>query len=161
MLAAEVLSHGNADQVDSLIRACVIRRMQIEELLASSMARAQKLEHDRLKAIKSVLSTYSATLASLNTPLQLSSERTALLQEAFIPASDLNSIIERYKTGPFRPRANVWVDFYHERTDVRFGIDLRHWRDTHDKKEQLPDIVEALLATLKEGYPKLSNADGE
>ena len=134
--------------------------MMLEQRVSSSLNRAQKLELDRLKALKSVISTFNNTLASLNTPLQLSSERSALLQETYQPMSDLNSIIERYRTGPFRPRPNVWVDFYHEQTDVRFGLDLKHWRDTHDKMEELPDVIRELLSALKDGYEKLANDEG-
>lgn len=135
-------------------------RMQHEELLSTSLVRAQKLEAERLKAIKSVFTTYNATLASLNTPLQLSSERSALLQESFVPFSDLNSIIERYRTGPFRPKPAVWIDFYHEQTDIRFGIDLKHWRDTHEKEETIPDIVSIILQAIQQGYEKLPSTEG-
>ena len=135
--------------------------MQLEELTASSLARLQKLETDRMKAIKSVITTYNATVASLNTPLQLSSERSALLGEAFLPGHDINSIIERYRTGPFRPRPAVWTDFYHEETDVRFGVDLRHWRDTHDAKEQMPDVFAVMLGALDESYKRAGRDDGE
>lgn len=134
--------------------------MQLEELTASSLARLQKLETDRMKAIKSVITTYNATVASLNTPLQLSSERSALLGEAFLPGHDINSIIERYRTGPFRPRPAVWTDFYHEETDVRFGVDLRHWRDTHDTKEQTPDVYAVLLSALDESYKRAASDEG-
>lgn len=142
-------------------------RLQLEELYSSTLARAQKLETDRLKAVKSVVTTYNASLASLNTPLQLSSERSALLSEAFQPLSDVNSIIEQYKTGPFRPKPTVWTDFYHESTDVRFGIDLRHWADMENEKadikdrKQIPDVFQELLAALKDGYPALKTADGK
>ena len=134
--------------------------MQLEELFAASLGRAQKLETDRLKAVKSVITTYNATIAGLNTPLQLSSERSALLGEAYLPSHDLNSVIERYRSGPFRPKPNVWTDFYHEETDVRYGIDLRHWRDTHDKAVKMPDLVEQLLTALHEGYPKRTDDEG-
>lgn len=136
-------------------------RLRLEELYSATLARAQKLETDRLKAVKNVLTTYNASLASLNTPLQLSSERSALLSEAFQPLSDVNSIIEQYRTGSFRPKPNVWTDFYHETTDVRFGVDLRHWADMESEnpdkaaRRQMPDIFSELLQALKEGYPAL------
>lgn len=135
--------------------------MQTEELVHHSFNRAQKYELERLTAIKSVFGTYTSTLASLNSPLQHSSERTALLQEAFVPSSDLNSIIERYRTGPFRPKPNVWVDWYHEATDVRFGLDLRHWRDTNEQSKKLPELIPAILGVIEEGYPKLPSDDGK
>jgi hypothetical protein len=145
----------------------VFGRLRVEELFSATLARAQKLEFDRLKAVKSVLITYNATLASLNTPLQLSSERSALLSEAFQPVSDLNSIIEQYRTGPYRPRPTVWTDFHHEATDVRFGIDLRHWADMENEKPEvasrrkMPDVFDALLNALKEGYPSLKSDEGK
>lgn len=119
-----------------------------------------------MKAVKSLLTTYNASLASLNTPLQLSSERSALLSEAFQPLSDVNSIIEQYRTGPFRPRPAVWTDFYHESTDVRFGVDLRHWADMENEKKDvasrrsIPDVFSELLLALKEGYPTLKDSEG-
>lgn len=145
----------------------VIARLRLEELFSSTLARAQKLELDRLKAIKSVITTYNGTLAAMNTPLQLSSERSALLSEAFVPLSDLNTTIEQYKTGTFRPRPNVWTDFYHETTDVRFGVDLKHWYDMNSESgpsasnQKIPDVLEQLLDTLRAGYPNLKDDAGE
>lgn len=146
------------------LRKC---RLRLEELYSATLGRAQKLEFDRLKAVKSVLTTYNASLASLNTPLQLSSERSALLSEAFQPLSDVNSIIEQYRTGPFRPKPTVWTDFYHETTDVRFGVDLRHWSDMENEKtdksarRQMPEVFSELLQALKDGYPALKTGEGK
>lgn len=144
----------------------MLNRLRLEELYSATLARAQKLEFDRLKAVKTVFTTYNASLASLNTPLQLSSERSALLSEACQPLSDMNSIIEQYRTGPFRPKPTVWTDFHHESTDVRFGIDLRHWSDMELEKpdktarRQIPDVFSELLQALKDGYPALKSDEG-
>lgn len=135
--------------------------MSLEQLLHKSFSRAQTLEYERLKAVKSALSTYTSTIAALNAPLLQSAERTALLQEAFVPSSDLHSIIEQYRTGPFRPKPHVWINWYHEAADVRFGIDLRHWKDTHEDGARMPDILAALLECLQDGYKKLPSDGGK
>lgn len=78
-------------------------------------------------------------------------------------------MIERYRTGPFRPDPQISESFAHEESDVVFGIDLRKWAEGgwftltsgEEKKDIIPLVVTALLNGLDEAYPKMPNDDGK
>lgn len=78
-------------------------------------------------------------------------------------------MIERYRTGPFRPDPQVSESLAYEEFDVVFGIDLRKWAEGgwfaltsgEEKKDIVPLVVTALLNGLDEAYPKMPNDDGK
>jgi len=78
-------------------------------------------------------------------------------------------LIERYRTGPFRPDPQVSESLAYEEFDVVFGIDLRKWAEGgwfaltsgEEKKDIVPLVVTALLNGLDEAYPKMPNDDGK
>lgn len=76
------------------------------------------------------------------------------------------ALIERYRTGPFRPSPQVYESVAHE-SDVLFGVDLRKWEGGwhalitgEEKKELFPPVVTALLVGLTEAYGRLPNDAG-
>jgi hypothetical protein len=92
-------------------------------------------------------------------------DRSSTLVASFQPESDLIALIERYRTGPFRPTAQIYESITHDEPDVVFGIDLRKWADAslvpmsppaEDKKDLIPPAISALLNGLSEAYSKLS-----
>lgn len=111
---------------------------------------------------------YQGTLANLPKTLEPSIERSATLIAAYQPESDLTALIERYRTGPFRPDAQVYESVSHDESDVVFGIDLRKWAEGgwntltsgEEKKELIPPVVTALLEALKDAYEKLPDDAG-
>lgn len=127
-----------------------------------------------------VLLQYQGTLTNLPKSIAPSNERSSLLLTSFQPESDLIVAIERYRTGPFRPRAHVYESVRHERApDVVFGIDLREWAGeggwhavragTNNgvagmgeppREDAIPWVVRGLLAGLDEGYKRLPNDAG-
>ena len=75
-------------------------------------------------------------------------------------------LIERARTGPFRPVAQVYESIAHDEQDVVFGVDLRKWADgaywsaaAHpaggERRDEAPPLVAALFAALAEAYPRL------
>lgn len=80
----------------------------------------------------------------------------------------MTALIERYRTGPFRPDAQVYESVAHDESDVVFGIDLRKWAEggwsmitsEEEKKDVFPPVITALLAGLSEAYGKLPNDSG-
>jgi hypothetical protein len=115
-----------------------------------------------------VLLQYHGTVSNLPKSIEPSIERSGTLIAAYLPESDLNALIERYRTGPFRPEAQVYESVSHIETDVVFGIDLRRWAeggwDTvssgEPRKIDLPPVVPALLNALTEAYGRLPNDIG-
>lgn len=84
----------------------------------------------------------------------------------------MRMFIERNRTGPFRPTAQVYESVAHDECDVVFGIDLRRWADSgywnpagdekrDEKKDEVPPVLTALLTSLKEAYPKIPTPIGE
>lgn len=107
-------------------------------------------------------------MANLPKSLEPSIERSATLIAAYQPESDLTALIERYRTGPFRPDAQVYESVAHDESDVVFGIDLRKWAEGgwhalttgEEKKELIPPVITALLNGLHVAYEKLPNDSG-
>ena len=89
---------------------------------------------------------------------------TRCLLDAYPPASDLDALIQRYRTGAFRPLVHVYEPFADAEVDTVFGGDVSRWAEGIDwklpgKKEQeaedgalLQPVVRALLNRLKAGY---------
>lgn len=116
-----------------------------------------------------VLLQYQGTLANLPKAVDPSIERQATLIAAYQPESDLNALIERYRTGPFRPVPHVYESVAHAESDVVFGIDLRKWAEGgwfaltsgEEKKATIPPVITALLNGLNDIYAKLDDDSGK
>lgn len=112
---------------------------------------------------------YQGTVANLRKSLEPAIERSATLIAAYQPESDLTALIERYRTGPFRPDPQVYESVAHDEFDVVFGVDLRKWAEGgwdalstgQEKKELVPPVLTVLLDGLSEGYKKLPDGAGE
>lgn len=112
---------------------------------------------------------YQGTLANLPKSLETSLERSSTLISAYQPEGDLSALIERYRTGPFRPEPQVYESVAHDESDVVFGLDLRKWAEGgwytltagEEKRELVPPIFTALIAGLQEAYTRLPSDDGE
>ena len=116
-----------------------------------------------------VLLQYQGTVANLRKSLEPSVERSATLIAAYQPESDLTALIERYRTGPFRPDPQVYESVTHEECDVVFGVDLGKWAEGgweaftkgQEKKELVPPVITALLNGIGEAYGRLTDDAGE
>jgi hypothetical protein len=169
------------------------QRLALEDRIEESLKLLQRWELERLRAVKDgknvltsyevkkcssfrfhfpVLLKYHASLANLSSSIQPSIERASTLIASYQPDSDLNALIERYRTGPFRPTAQVYESVSHDGTDVIFGIDLRRWAgdsgwaavrvpEDEKKKDSIPQILSSLLQALDIAYAKLGSDDGE
>ncbi|KAI0058993.1 hypothetical protein BV25DRAFT_1890544 [Artomyces pyxidatus] len=158
-----------ADAADRNYRIAVRKldrqRLALEERIEEALKIMQKWEADRLRAVKTVLLQYHGTLSNLPKALEPSLERSNSHIAAYLPESDLSALIERYRTGPFRPHPQVYESVSHDESDVLFGIDLRRWADGgwnalhtgEEKKELVPPVLTALLEGLTESYAKLPN----
>ncbi|TFY76207.1 hypothetical protein EWM64_g7805, partial [Hericium alpestre] len=137
----------------------------LEERIEEALKTLQKWEADRLQAVKTVLLQYHGTLSNLPRALERSLERSTTFISAFMPESDLTALIERYRTGPFRPRPQLYESVAHDESDVLFGIDLRKWAEGgwsalhsgEEKKETVPPVLTALLEGLERAYAKLES----
>ncbi|KAF5361761.1 hypothetical protein D9756_002513 [Leucocoprinus leucothites] len=143
------------------------QRLGLEERIEETLKLLQRWENERLRAVKTVLLQFQGTLANLPKAIDPSIERQATLVAAYQPESDLTALIERYRTGPFRPDPQVYESVAHEESDVVFGIDLRKWAEGgwftltsgEEKKEIIPLVVNALLNGLNEAYAKMGDDD--
>lgn len=77
----------------------------------------------------SVLTQYYNTLAKVSKAYSTANETIEMLITSYQPEQDIKVLIERYRTGPFRPVAQVYESISHDESDVVFGIDLRRWAD--------------------------------
>lgn len=162
------------------------QRLTLEDRIEETLKLLQKWEVDRLRAVKDgadfvifsilancfqVLLKYHATVATLPSRIQPSLERASTLIASYQPDSDLTALIERYRTGPFRPTPHVYESVLHDGTDVVFGIDLVKWAgemgwaavrvpEDEKKKDTIPAILSSLLQALDASYAKLSSDDG-
>lgn len=188
---AYIKARHEAEDADKIYRVAVRKldrqRLGLEERLEDTLKTLQRWETERLRAVKTGMSTLSAsrssdeeiyptlvllqyqgTLANLPKSLEPSIERSATLVASFQPESDLTALIERYRTGPFRPDPQVYESVSHDECDVVFGIDLRKWAEGgwhaltsgEEKKEIIPPVVTALLGGLTEAYGRLPNDAG-
>lgn len=146
-------------------------RLHLEERVEETLKLLQRFEADRLRAVKTVLLQYQGTLANLPKSLEPSIETSATLISAYQPDSDLIALIERYRTGPFRPEPHIYESVAHDESDVVFGIDLRKWSEggwyditqgqagaqADAKKDPVPSILTALLNGLESAYSKAPN----
>ncbi|KAJ7890684.1 hypothetical protein B0H14DRAFT_3081767 [Mycena olivaceomarginata] len=164
---AYIKARHEADEADHTFRVATRKldrqRLGLEERIEETLKMLQRWEIERLRAVKTVLLQYQGTLSNLPKSLEPSLERSGTLIAAYLPESDLNALIERYRTGPFRPEAQVYESVSHIETDVVFGIDLRRWAeggwDTvssgEPRKTEMPLVVSAMLTALSEAYGKL------
>lgn len=161
-----------AEAADKAYRAAVRKldrqRLGFEERIEETLKALQKWELDRLRAVKTVLLQFHGTLANLPAGLQPSLERSSTLIASYQPEADLRVLIERYRTGPFKPHAHVYESIAHDETDVHFGIDLRKWADGGwstvrsgaPERDVVPDVLTVLLEALNVAYTKLPNDSG-
>ncbi|KAI0305821.1 hypothetical protein B0F90DRAFT_1693763 [Multifurca ochricompacta] len=162
-----------ADAADREYRISVRKldrqRLGLEERIEDTLKVLQRWETERLHAVKAVLLQFHGTLSNLPRALETPLERSASHIAAYLPDSDLSALIERYRTGPFRPQPQVYESVSHDESDVLFGIDLRKWfeggwstlhAETPQNKPVVPPVLTALLDSLNQAYPQLPN-DGE
>ncbi|TDL23780.1 hypothetical protein BD410DRAFT_856763 [Rickenella mellea] len=164
-----IKARADAEAADQTYRTAVRKldkqRLGLEERIEDTLKSLQTWETERLRAVKTVLLQYQGTLKNLPTSLQPSLDRSSTLLSAYQPESDLKALIERYRTGPFRPTPHVYESITHDEWDVMFGIDLRKWADggwnglrgDDEKKEKIPGVVAALLSALNDMYATLPN----
>jgi hypothetical protein len=145
------------------------QRLGLEERIEDALKVLQRWETERLHAVKTVLLQFHGTLSNLPRALEAPLERSASHIAAYLPDSDLSALIERYRTGPFRPQPQVYESVAHDESDVLFGIDLRRWSEggwnslhgEDQNKPLIPAVLSALLDGLNQAYPILANDDGE
>ncbi|KAJ7504519.1 hypothetical protein B0H11DRAFT_521310 [Mycena galericulata] len=166
---AYIKARHEADEADNTFRVATRKldrqRLGLEERIEETLKLLQRWEMERLRAVKTVLLQYHGTLSNLPKSLEPSNERSGTLIAAYLPESDLNALIERYRTGPFRPEAQVYESVSHIETDVVFGIDLRRWAEGgwdavssgEQRKHDVPPVVTALLSALTAAYARLPN----
>ena len=162
-----------ADDADREYRVGVRKldrqRLGLEERIEDTLRLLQRWETERLRAVKTVLLQFHGTLSNLPRALEAPLERSASHIAAYLPDSDLSALIERYRTGPFRPHPQVYESVAHDESDVLFGIDLRRWfegdwsslHDEAQNKPLVPPVLTTLLDGLTQAYLKLPNDLGE
>ncbi|KAI6112615.1 hypothetical protein F5141DRAFT_1213876 [Pisolithus sp. B1] len=156
-----------AEEADKMYRVAVRKldrqRLSLEERIEEVLKALQRSEAERLRAVKTVLHQYQGTLANLPKALEPTLERSATFITTYQPESDLTALIERYRTGPFRPVAKLYESVAHDESDVVFGIDLRKWAEGgwsaltsgEEKKDYIPPVLTALLNALRYAYVNL------
>ncbi|KAL4063091.1 hypothetical protein J3A83DRAFT_4297301 [Scleroderma citrinum] len=158
-----------ADEADKIYRVAVRKldrqRLGLEERIEEVLKTLQRWEVERLRAVKTVLLQYQGTLANLPKAFEPTLERSATFIATYQPESDLTALIERYRTGPFRPVPQLYESVAHDESDVVFGIDLRKWAEGswssltsgEEKQDLVPPVLTALLDALDAAYPRLPN----
>ncbi|KAI8460687.1 hypothetical protein BY996DRAFT_4574368 [Phakopsora pachyrhizi] len=135
-------------------------RLILEQTISEHCSFLQKCELDRLRAGKAVIMGFNAAVATLIPRMREMASHANVLNESLSPEGDISALVERYRTGPFRPTP---VQFHSCRDhDVRFnfGIDLGKWQDAQDESELtnipgVPLVLSRLLENLEKKYPKI------
>ncbi|KAH7097565.1 hypothetical protein BKA62DRAFT_591337, partial [Auriculariales sp. MPI-PUGE-AT-0066] len=151
------------------VRGLDRRRLALEARVEETLKTLQTWERDRLRAVKTVLGQYQAALGALHPALKDAIERSNEFVNSFRPENDLVALIERYRTGPFRPSPQVFESASHVVADVVFGIDLTSWageggwnavRAAADgPKDTIPPVLRDLLTGLVAAYAKMGDDD--
>lgn len=164
---AHIRLREEAEEADKIYRVAVRKldrqRLGLEERIEETLKTLQRGEMERLRAVKTVLLQYQGTLATIPKALEPSIERSATLVTSYQPDGDLTALMERYRTGPFRPTPQLYESVAHDESDVVFGIDLRKWAEGgwnaltsgEEKKDLIPPVLTALLDALTETYNRL------
>ncbi|KIY52956.1 hypothetical protein FISHEDRAFT_63600 [Fistulina hepatica ATCC 64428] len=165
-----VRARQEAVEADKAYRIAVRKldrqRLGLEEHLEEAYKVLQRWEIERLRAVKTVLLQYQGTLSNLPKALESSIERSGKFVAAYQPEVDLTALVERYRTGPFRPDPQVYQSLIHEEGDVVFGLDLRKWAEfdwtaltagTSSSTELVPHVLSALLEGIQNAYARLPN----
>ena len=172
---AYIRARHESDEADKTYRIAVRKldrhRLALEERIEETLKVLQRWESERLRAIKTVLLQYQGTINNLPKSLEPAIERSATLVASYQPESDLTALIERYRTGPFRPDPQIYESVAHDESDVVFGIDLRKWAEggwytltqtgapgaTTPPREPIPPVLTALLGALDAAYATAPN----
>lgn len=166
---AHIRLREEAEEADKFYRVAVRKldrqRLGLEERIEETLKTLQRGEMERLRAVKTVLLQYQGTLATIPKAFEPSIERSATLVASYQPDGDLTALMERYRTGPFRPVPQLYESVAHDESDVVFGIDLRKWAEGgwnaltsgEEKKDLIPPVLTALLYALNETYGRLPN----
>lgn len=170
-----IRARHEADEADKTYRISVRKldrhRLALEERVEETLKLLQRWESERLRAVKTVLLQYQGTINNLPKSLEPAIERSATLVASYQPESDLTALIERYRTGPFRPDPQIYESVAHDESDVVFGIDLRKWAEggwyaltqtgapgaTTPPRESIPPVLTALLGALDAAYATAPN----
>jgi hypothetical protein len=111
-----------------------------------------------------VLQQYQAALSSLPNALNASIARSKPLIDAFTPETDATALIERARTGPFRPTAHLFENrqLGEYITDGHFGLDLGKWGaaawgEGEAAPDAIPSVITALIGALEAKYPSLAS----
>lgn len=172
---AHIKARQDAEEADRDYQVAVRRldrhRLGLEERVEETLKKMQRWETERLRAVKTALLQFQGIISNLPKSAEHSIERSSTLVAAYNPDSDLVALIERYRTGPFRPSPQVYEPITHDELDVVYGIDLRRWIDlvSHDdqsasgapqeKADVIPPALRVLLAALQDAYGRLSSDD--
>ncbi|KAH9032337.1 hypothetical protein EDB84DRAFT_1562020 [Lactarius hengduanensis] len=91
---------------------------------------------------------FHGTLANLPRALEAPLERSASHIAAYLPDSDLSALIERYRTGPFRPQPQVYESVAHDESDVYLAsteeMFLRYVRTSGRLATSISQVAERL-----------------
>ena len=137
------------------------QRLGLAGRIEDVLKKLQRWEAVRLQAVKTVLLQFHGTLSNLPRTLEAPIERSASHIAAYLPDSDLSSLIERYRPGSFYPQSQVYESMAHDESDVLFGIDLRRWSEggwsslhgETQNKPLVPPVLTTLLDGLTQAYP--------
>ncbi|KAG9293862.1 hypothetical protein G9A89_019200 [Geosiphon pyriformis] len=151
-----------ADEADEAYRHAVRKvdrtRLALEERLIDHMNFLERAELERLTATKSAFSNFVGSFNSVIFAIQSISERLVIYQEALRPETDLQFMIERYRTGPFCPRVIIYNNVYRGSAhDQTFGVPLEE-KAKHDLKF-VPQIVTKCLSSIVKGTAKWNDTE--
>lgn len=130
-------------------------RMELEEMIINHFDFMQRCENDRLKAIKTVLLDFTASISNKVASLKSTIDKYLLYQESVVPERDLRYLVELNKTGFFAPKVPCYDNYYVPSKGWTFGGDLEV-RAKGDGK-RIPLIVSTILKYLDQQYPSMQD----
>lgn len=108
------------------VYALDLQRCKLEQSISETLTFMQQCERDRVKAVKTVLRDFSASIGKTLDNMSESVSRMALYEQFVDPLKDLDYLIERYKTGTYAPKPVVYDNFFNSTKIQSFGVDLKY-----------------------------------
>lgn len=113
-------------QYKEMVTSLDLQRCKLELAIEETLTFMQQCERDRVKAVKTVLRDFGASVAKTIDGMNDSVARMSLHEQLIDPLKDLDYLIERYKTGHYAPKPVVYDNFFNASKVQTFGVDLKH-----------------------------------
>ena len=128
-------------------------RCTLEEQMIDHLRWQERLELERLSAVKTVILDFSGAISNVIPGMQSTIDSMMIFQESIQPAADLRYMIESYRSGGYAPKVTTYENYTRHTDDQVFGVDVEARAKADGRR--VPLIVSTILQHMDEAYPQL------